>query len=185
MTRSAFARAFALLLPFAMACGHAAAQASEPRTVESVDLGRYTGRWFEVARIPNTFQSQCVRDVTATYDVQSDGTIAVVNRCRVGSGDVDEAVGVARVADPTTRAKLEVRFAPAFLSFLPFVWGDYWVIDLAPDYSYAVVGEPSREFLWILSRSPSLDESVLRRIRERLPAAGYDPARLVGAAAPH
>jgi apolipoprotein D and lipocalin family protein len=89
------------------------------------------------------------------------------------------------VADPSTNAKLEVLFAPTIIAFLPFVWGDYWVIDLASDYSYAVVGEPSREFLWILSRSPSLEESVLRGIRERLQAAGYDPAKLVGTGSPH
>ena len=177
MTRSAFARAFALLLPFAMACGHAAAQPTEPRTVESVDLGRYTGRWFEVARIPNTFQSQCVRDVTATYDVQSDGTIAVVNRCRVGSGDVDEAVGVVRIADPEPRAQLEVRFARAFLSFLPFVWGDYWVLGLDPDYRWAVVGTPDREYLWILARSPDLPDADYQAALSIAASQGFDITR--------
>lgn len=177
MNRSAFARALALLLPLAMSCGHAAAHASEPRTVASVDLGRYTGRWFEVARIPNTFQSQCVRDVTATYDVRDDGTIDVVNRCRIGSGDVDEAVGVARVADPKTRAKLEVRFAPAFLSFLPFVWGDYWVLGLDPDYRWAVVGTPDREYLWILARSPDLPDADYQAALAIAAAQGFDVTR--------
>jgi apolipoprotein D and lipocalin family protein len=179
MIRSASARALAVLLPFAMACGHAAAQTSEPRTVESVDLGRYTGRWFEVARIPNTFQSQCVRDVTATYDVRDDGTIDVVNRCRIGSGDLDEAVGVARVADPATRAKLEVRFAPAFLSFLPFVWGDYWVLGLDPEYRWAVVGTPDRDYLWILARSPQLDDAAYQAALAIAAAQGFDVGRVV------
>lgn len=154
-------------------------------TVKSVDLDRYLGRWYEIARYPNRFQRDCAGEVTATYSRREDGDIEVDNACLRSDGSVDRAMGIARVADPSTNAKLEVLFAPTIIAFLPFVWGDYWVIDLAPDYSYAVVGEPSREFLWILSRSPSLDESVLRRIRERLPAAGYDPARLVGAAAPH
>lgn len=188
MTRSASALALALFLSIPLACGHAAAAASEPRTVESVDLGRYTGRWYEVARFPNSFQDQCVGDVTATYEAHEDGTIDVVNRCRIASGAMDDAVGVARVADPKTRAKLEVRFAPAFLSFLPFVWGDYWVLGLDPQYRWAVVGTPDRAYLWILARTPTVPDADYQAALAVASAQGFDVGRAVrtqhGTAAP-
>lgn len=161
-----------------MACGQAA-HASDPRTVESVDLGRYTGRWYEIARFPNDFQSQCVRDVTAIYQSRDDGRIDVINRCRTAHGEMDEAVGVARVADPATRAKLEVRFAPAFLSFLPFVWGDYWVLALDPEYRWAVVGTPDRSYLWILARAPELSDADYRAALAAASGQGFDVARVV------
>ncbi len=143
------------------------------RVVPAVDVQRYCGTWYEIARLPNTFQRQCVGDVTATYTLDNDELI-VVNRCRKENGEIAEAVGRARRAStdgPYT--KLKVRFAPAILSFLPFVWGDYWIIDLADDYSYAVVGEPKREYLWILSRTRTLPDATLRQIMERLTGQGY------------
>lgn len=153
-----------------------AAAAPEPlATVPSVDVERYLGRWYQVAYYPNFFQRECTGATTADYAKRDDGTISVVNACRTATGDT-RVEGVARIVGP---AKLEVRFAPAWLSFLPFVWGDYWVIDLAPDYSHAVVGAPSREYLWILARSPQLDEAVYQRIVGRLSALGYDPAKVV------
>jgi apolipoprotein D and lipocalin family protein len=143
--------------------------------VPSIDINRYTGTWYEIARLPFKYQNQCVGDVTATYTLLEDGTIKVVNRCRKQDGQIDEAEGRAKPASsdgPNT--KLKVRFAPAFLSFLSFVWGDYWIIDLAPDYSYAVVGEPDRKYLWILSRTPAMDESALQGILDRVKQKGYD-----------
>ncbi len=172
--------AFACLLSTVLGFVPPTARAAEPLvTVPRVELERYLGRWYEIARYPNVFQRDCKGEVTATYDRRDDGAIVVDNACVRADGGTDRAVGAARVVDAATNAKLEVRFAPEFLSFLPFVWGDYWVIDLAPDYSYAVVGEPSRKYLWILSREPRLDASTLQAIIARLPSAGYDPARLV------
>jgi apolipoprotein D and lipocalin family protein len=144
--------------------------------VPQLDLDRYAGQWHEIARYPNFFERMCVRDVTANYTRNADGTIKVVNACRKEDGSTQSAEGLARVAAP---AKLEVRFAPAWLGFLPFVWGDYWVIDLAPDYSYAVVGEPSREYLWILARDPRMDDATYSRIAGGLAAFGYDAAKLL------
>jgi apolipoprotein D and lipocalin family protein len=178
MDRRASARALALLVALALASGRVA-QASDPRTVESVDLGRYVGQWFEIARFPNDFQSQCVGNVTATYQSRDDGRIDVINRCRTTNGEVDEAVGVARVTDPQTRAKLEVRFAPAFLSFLPFVWGDYWVLALDPEYRWAVVGTPDRSYLWILARAPALTDAEYQAALASAAAKGFDVARAV------
>jgi apolipoprotein D and lipocalin family protein len=148
--------------------------------VPEVDLARYAGTWYEIARLPNRFQEKCAGDVTATYTLLDDGTIKVVNRCRQENGEFTTAEGVARRAkEDGPNTKLEVRFAPAFLSFVPFVWGDYWIIDLAADYSYAVVGEPDREYLWILSRAPIMDEETLDEILERVRRQGYDTTLLI------
>ena len=114
------------------------------RTVPAVDLNRYAGEWFEIARVPNRFQRDCVGEVRARYTRRADGRIDVLNQCRTATGR-NEANGIARVVDERTFAQLKVRFAPAALSFLPFVWGDYWIIGLADDYSWAVVGSPDRD----------------------------------------
>lgn len=148
--------------------------------VPSVDLFRYMGTWYEIARLPNWFQNSCAGDVTATYSLLDDGDIRVVNRCRKETGEFTEVEGRARRASsdgPNT--KLEVRFAPAFLSFLSFVWGDYWIIDLGSDYSYAVIGEPDRRYLWILARSPEMDEILLSGILLKVKKQGYDIAPLI------
>ena len=148
--------------------------------VPTVDLSRYAGTWYEIARLPNTFQTQCIGEVTATYFLLDDGTIKVVNRCRKEDGTFSEAEGRAKRADedgPPT--KLKVRFAPAYLSFLWFVWGDYWIIDLAPDYTYAVIGEPNRKYFWILSRTPGMDERVYQEILGRAANQGYNLQALV------
>jgi apolipoprotein D and lipocalin family protein len=140
--------------------------------VESVDLDRYVGKWYEIARYPTSFQQGCV-GVTAEYSLREDGRIAVVNRCRKDTldGPEESIEGVARVADSQTNAKLKVTF------FWPFE-GDYWIIDLDEDYQWAVVGMPSRQYLWVLSRTPTLDDAIYDAIVARLPDKGYDPARL-------
>jgi apolipoprotein D and lipocalin family protein len=148
------------------------------RTVEHVDLERYLGDWFEIARFPNSFQRSCTGDVTASYATRPDGRIDVINRCQTADG-LNEARGVARIVDPRTSAKLKVRFAPAWLSWLPSVWGDYWILGLAANYTWAVVGSPDRQYLWILARAPVLDDDqfalALRSAREN----GFDTERLV------
>jgi apolipoprotein D and lipocalin family protein len=149
------------------------------RTVEVVDLDRYVGEWFEIARFPNTFQRGCAGDVLATYAKRSDGRIDVINRCRGEDGHVTEARGVARVVDSRSFARLKVRFAPAVLSFLPFVWGDYWILGLADDYAWAVVGSPDRKYLWILARTATLDADRLAAAESAALANGFDVTRLV------
>jgi apolipoprotein D and lipocalin family protein len=142
-------------------------------TVAHVDLSRYVGTWYEVANFPQSFQRGCTA-TTATYTLRADGDIDVLNRCRQGSVDGDEksARGRARVVDRATNAKLEVSF------FGPF-WGDYWIIDVSDDYSYAVVGHPGRDYLWILARTPTMAEATYERILARLQARGYETSRLV------
>jgi apolipoprotein D and lipocalin family protein len=157
----------------------AAVESSVPlETVESLDIERYLGRWYEVARLPNRFQQACAGEVTARYSLREDGKIDVINECVKQNGATIVAQGVARVVDPTN-TQLKVRFAPAFLSFLPLVWGDYWVLDLAPDYSWAVIGEPRRKYLWVLSRQPKLAEQTLQGALERAARQGYDPSTIV------
>ena len=143
-----------------------------PTTVPHVDLNRYLGTWYEIAAFPQSFQKGCT-GTTATYSLRADGQIDVLNRCRKGSLDGDEssAKGRARVVDRTTNAKLEVSF------FRPF-WGDYWIIDLGAEYEYAVVGHPSRDYLWILSRAPTLGAAAYDGIIARLRAQGYEVERL-------
>ena len=151
---------------------------SDVATVESVDLERYLGEWFEVARLPAWFQRSCAGDVRASYAKRPDGRIDVINRCRTSEGRIVEAHGVARIVDARSFAKLKVRFAPAALSFLPFVWGDYWILGLADDYSWAVVGSPDRKYLWILSRSVALEAARFDAAMAIVRAQGFDADRL-------
>lgn len=164
----------AALLP-AGGCGRA--PATPPPTVAQVDLDRYVGTWYEVARIPNRFQQQCVADTTAQYARRADGMIEVVNRCRTDDGRYDEARGVARVVDTGSNARLEVSFFELF-GWRP-VWGDYWVLELAPNYEYALVGTPDRRYGWLLARSPTLPDATRTRLDARMRDLGYDPAQFV------
>jgi len=150
-----------------------AAKSDSPLTVvDVVDLNRYLGMWYEIASYPSWFQKGCTGS-TAEYSLLSDGKIQVINRCHKDSleGPLKVSKGKAEVVDAATNAKLKVWF------FWPFK-GNYWIIDLSPDYQWVVVGEPSRKYLWILSRTPTMDEAVYQEILERLPQKGYDPAGL-------
>ncbi len=150
------------------------------KVVPCVDLKRYAGKWYEVARLPNRFQNDCAGNVTATYTLLDDGELLVVNRCSKDDGSISQAEGRAkRASDEEPLSKLKVRFAPAFLSFLPFVWGDYWILELAPDYSHVVIGEPDRKYLWVLARTPSLKEDLLQEILSRVKEQGYDLTSLI------
>jgi apolipoprotein D and lipocalin family protein len=135
-------------------------------TVQSVDLRRYYGTWYEIARLPNSFQSMCASDTQANY--RPDGNVvAVVNQCRTAGGEVKQANGVARIVAGSSGAKLRVSF------FRPF-YGDYWVLDLDPDYRWVLVGEPGRRYAWILAREPKLDEATLGSLLTRAATLGFD-----------
>ena len=158
------------------AAGAVQAEKKSPlRVVPRVDLDRYAGRWYEIARLPNRFQKKCAGEVVAMYTRQSDGNITVLNSCRLENGSSIQAEGVARLAgNGQPNSVLKVRFAPAFLSFLPQVWGDYQIISLSPDYTYALVGDPGREYLWILSRSPRMESATYDRLATEASAQGFD-----------
>ncbi|GAB3737565.1 lipocalin family protein [Silanimonas algicola] len=186
-----------LVLGVAGAARAAAATAALPAPLSSgtanapvsdLDLVRYAGRWHEVARLPMFFQRKCVGDTTATYTLRPDGGVDVRNACRTGDGII-ESTGAARRA--AGGGALEVRFAPRWLGWVPMVWADYWVVDLDPDYGWAVVGGPGQGAMWILARDTTLDPALFERIRQRAEARGYrlddlivDPRQRARRAAP-
>ena len=161
------------LLAFCAGAATSSAAVPPPPVVEHVDLERYLGDWYEIKKLPNRFQAQCAGNTMATYRARDDGRLDVINRCLTGAGNWKQANGVARVTDPLTNAKLEVSFVQLFGWNL--FWGDYWILDLAPDYGYVIVGHPQRRYGWILSRTPVLDIDLDPRLRE----LGYDPAEFV------
>lgn len=149
-----------------------------PPTVAAVDLKQYAGKWFEIARYPNKFQKKCVGNTTASYALKPDGNINVLNECLVKNGTTESAAGEAKVVEGSSNAKLEVRFAPRYMSFLSAVWGDYWIVDLDKEYKYAAVGDPKREYLWILSRTPVMSDATYQNILRRVETLGFNPAKL-------
>lgn len=177
-------RLVAALLPL-LGVPMLSAQAPAPVPVTAIpalDLPRYAGRWYEVARLPNWFQKKCVRETVAEYELLADSTVRVVNSCRQADSTLTRAEGRARRAERNGPAsKLKVRFAPRILSFLPMVWGDYWVLDLTEDYSMALVGTPDRKYLWILSRVPDPDPALYQRMVDAALTQGFDVSRLVRA----
>ncbi len=145
--------------------------------VPAVDLERFLGSWYEIARIPAWFQNRCVKDTTALYQLRTDGKITVTNRCITRKGDIDQAVGLARVLDPATKARLQVSFV-SLLGWRPF-WGDYWIIGLDPDYRWLVVGDPRRQYGWILSRTSVMEPALLEAAFQSLERNGYGRGRFV------
>jgi apolipoprotein D and lipocalin family protein len=167
------------LTPIAISAILLAACTSAPQapmpTVANVDLSRYLGNWYQVSLIPNTFQAQCVADTQANYALQDTWTgdsIRVTNRCRTAAGAIDTAVGVAKIVPDSQNAKLKVAF------FRPF-YGNYWVLALGEQYDWVLVGEPKRQFGWVLSRKPMLDQATLDIALNRAQALGYSKTQFV------
>ncbi|MBK8465845.1 MAG: lipocalin family protein [Chloracidobacterium sp.] len=180
MKENHFTTIFTFLALFIFASSVLAQSTAKPALspVNGIDLNRYSGRWYEIGKYPNRFQKKCVANTTANYTVKKNGRIEVLNECVKKDGITVKAVGEAKIGDKTNNAKLKVRFAPGFTSFLPFVWANYWVIDIAPDYSYSVIGEPDRDYFWILSRSPEMDTATYQTILRRAETMGFDPSRV-------
>lgn len=147
-------------------------------TIPALDVPRYMGTWFEIAKFPNWFQRKCASSTQAQYSLKDDGTLQIINRCRRDNGEMIEATGTARQIGPATSPKLKVRFAPAWLSMLPFVWGNYWVIDLDENYQLVAVSEPKKEYLWILARTPTVDPNDYNNLLDRLSKRGFDVSKL-------
>ncbi|MCV2352979.1 lipocalin family protein [Paucibacter sp. B2R-40] len=154
-----------------LACCDSVYAAPEPAalpTVAAVDLQRYAGAWYEIALLPNRFQKQCVADTQARYRLDGE-RVEVINRCRTAKGEVDRTAGHAKVVEGSANAKLRVTF------FWPF-YGNYWVLDLDSDYQHVLIGEPSRKYAWVLSRTPQMDEAVLQKLLDRAGELGFDRA---------
>ncbi|MDW2982357.1 MAG: lipocalin family protein [Rhodanobacter sp.] len=167
-----------LLMVATLACTGPVAAANLPnRPVPSLDLHRYAGQWHEIARLPMYFERRCLDGVVATYTPNPDGTVQIHNTCRTSKGPMS-VEGVARMKDDQPAA-LEVRFAPAWLSWLPMARADYWVIEVDADYQWAVIGSPGRQHLWILSRRPTMDRALFHVLEEHSRQRGYDVGRLI------
>lgn len=159
-------------------CFQTIASAGNFKTVEQVDLEKYIGRWYEIASIPQSFQKQCVSDTTAEYQVNADGTIQVINSCATKSGERSIAKGRAKVVNTETNAELKVTFVHLFGHWIYTFGGGYYVVGLGQNYEYAIVGHPSFEYAWILSRTPQLDAVTLNDIDIQLKNLGYDSCAL-------
>lgn len=180
--RAPFRLTLLALALFASNAALAASVANTPRqpvhAVPALDVPRYMGQWYEIAKFPNRFQKKCVADTVAQYTLLTSGRVRVTNRCRMANGEMDEAVGMARQVGAKNSPKLKVRFAPEWLSFLDAVWGDYWVLDIDPAYQLVAVGEPSREYLWVLSRTPTVPAPEYQALLRRLEAQDFDVNKL-------
>ena len=181
------------LLPVILACCALAALPAQAQpavpplqALPTLEVAPYMGTWYQVAWIPNRFQKQCVSDTAAIYRDLGNGSVEVLNRCKLADGKNDSVLGVARPPAGVARidggklmpARLEVSFLPAWLRWTGIGWGAYWVVDLAPDGRYAIVSEASREYLWVLARQPALTPVDDAAIKAKLQALGFDLARV-------
>lgn len=168
----------AVLMIIPLFSGTADATNSTVPTAPFVNLDQYLGKWYEVASIPQSFQSQCVKNTTAEYSQAEKGRIKVLNSCATQDGTVSAAEGRAKVVDTESNAKLKVTFVKIGGWFFAF-GGNYWVMDIAEDYSLALVADPSAEYAWILSRTPAVSKEVLAQAESKFAKAGYDTCRIL------
>ena len=155
----------------------ALASDGKPQTVQQVDLVKYSGTWYEIARFPMYFQRKCASDVTATYGTLSNGNVSVLNQCRQADGEMMSSTGEASAVN-STNTKLKVSFLPQGLRWIPFTNGDYWVLKLDENYQTALVGGSNRKYLWILSRTPNLDEKTYQAYVAAAKHQGFDVSKL-------
>lgn len=172
---------FVLILGFLIAI-QTQAESQKPlspvKTVDSVDLQQYLGKWYEIAAIPQSFQKQCVGNSTAVYDTAEEGLISVVNTCDTASGRPSVANGRAKVVDKNSNSKLQVTFVNLFgWQFL--LGGDYWILAIGEKYSYAIVGAPGRDYAWILSRTPDMTGEQIIEANQVLVTQGFDTCKLI------
>jgi apolipoprotein D and lipocalin family protein len=171
--------AVSIVLPVSSSLALASKKLPDMKTVSYVDVDRYLGLWYEIARFPNSFQKGC-DSATAEYSLVSEGTIRVFNTCLSSKNDkVRTADGQAKIADRNSNAKLKVTFLPKWLRFLNIGLANYWIIDLDVDYRWVVVSEPSRKFMWILSREPQMSQDVYEGILKRAQEQDLDVSKLI------
>jgi len=151
---------------------------TKPVAVDAIDINKYVGKWYEIAHLPMFFQRNCIANTTATYSINADKTVGVLNSCTNKKGEVISSEGVAYPQNEGN-SKLEVSFLPSGLRWIPFTKGDYWVLRVDPDYQVALVGGPSTEYLWILSRSPQIDQATYNSYLQTAKHYGYDVSKLI------
>jgi apolipoprotein D and lipocalin family protein len=148
-------------------------------TAPHVDLERFSGTWFEIARMPEKWEKDCESDVTVTYEAMADGGLRVIHRCRRSDGSLKRTIGRAEVTDPDSNAKLRISYAPQLLDALPFVWSRYCIVDVAADYSTAVLGTPDRAHLWLLARETTVSEDVRSAFMAKALGQEFDTSQLI------
>ena len=148
------------------------------KTVTSVDLQQYLGTWFEIAAIPQSFEKQCIGNTSAEYALAENELISVINSCDTANGTRSIATGRAKVVDKISNSKLKVTFVN-FLGWQFLLGGDYWIMAIGENYSYAVIGAPGRDYAWILSRTPVLTEEQIMETKQVLASQGYDTCKLM------
>ena len=166
------------LVMFLLAFNHQGYANPPLKTIPSLDVHRYTGTWYEIARLPNQFQKECIGHVSATYQVLASGELAVFNKCLKQSGKWSVAKGIAWFSEKPAGSKLKVSFVP-LLKHLHLFSGDYWILDLDSDYHWSIVGSPDRKYLWILSRTPKLSSNEVKVLKQRAQALGFDISNLI------
>ena len=171
-------RLIALALTLAAGAVQAQSAPLANTPVPALDLQRYSGEWHEIAHLPMFFQRKCVARITATYTPRADGSVGVRNGCDDKTGQRIVSEGSARPVAGQP-GQLQVRFAPDWLAWAPFTWADYWVVELDPDYQWAVVGGPDRKYLWVLSRTPAMPRARFEQIKARAAQRGYPVGDLV------
>jgi apolipoprotein D and lipocalin family protein len=171
--------ALAIVALLMAGCASSEGDSMDPRTVDHVDLKRYQGTWYELARMPMFFQRKCAQS-EAHYTLKDDGNIAVTNRCRTIEGKWEEATGTASPQEPGKTDKLWVVFDNWFSRLLPGVAkGDYWVLYIGDEYKTALVGNPSRKYLWLLSRTAHVSEQTKEELLAKAQQQGYDTTKLI------
>lgn len=160
-------------LSFAIPGGQADSSSLPLQPVASIDLPRLMGTWYEIARTPNRIQKKCAGFTRTDFHLQVDGTVQAVNRCRLRDGQLHLSLATGRQVDAPDSPRLKVRFAPAWMSFLPAVWADYWIIDIDEQYQLVAVSEPTRRYLWILSRTNRVKPQAYAALLERLKDKGF------------
>lgn len=168
-----------MLMLLFVSCSSLSAKNLPLDTVTNVELERYLGKWYEVARFEQSFQKGCTA-VTAEYSLRKNGDIKVINSCRIGSpnGELKVSEGRAWVKDKDTNAKLKVQFFLKGIK-LPFLSGNYWILELDEDYQYAIVGDPSRNYLWFLSRTSTIDEGLFLELEAKAKDMHFDTSKLL------
>lgn len=152
---------------------YAHAQAKKMPTVEKVQLDKYLGQWYEIARKPMYFEKKCDRDITATYSLNEKGNVVVDNRCYDNQGQLRQSIGEAFIANAPFNSKLKVSFLPSFIRWMPVARGNYWILKIDTDYQTVLVGEPSRKYLWVLSRTATPSPQVVDEYLKYAKSLGY------------
>ena len=155
------------------------AQTKPLQTVDKVQLDRYLGVWYEIARKPMYFENKCSRDITATYTLNENGNVSVTDRCLSKDGQLQQSIGEAFVQNAPFNTKLKVSFLPEAIRWLSVARGDYWILKIDDDYQTVLVGEPRRKYMWVLSRSAQPDQAVVNEYLEYAKSVGYNLTDLI------